>query len=315
MPGVAVLGGAGFIGSHLVDTLLADGHEVLVLDNLSEGKLENLERWRGNPKLEFVRGDVRDFDTVRRAVDQRTWVFHLAAMSRIQPSIVDPLLAVHQNMVGTANVLEACRRGGVRRVVYSASSSAYGLANEPPLREDMPTDCLNPYSLSKKVGEELCELYRSLYGLSTVSLRYFNVYGPRHQEEGAYATVIAIFRRQRRHGRPMTVVGDGEQRRDFTFVSDVVRANIMAAMNYETSGTFNIGTGENYSINEIAAIIGGETENIDARPGEARVTLADNTRARLELGWMPLIGLRQGLQITETYEERFNPGRIVLAGG
>lgn len=309
-----VTGGAGFIGSHIVDTLLQDGHEVTVLDNLSEGKLDNISRWKGHPKLEFVRGDVRDFDVVRRCADNKNFVFHLAAMSRIQPSISDPLLAFEQNIRGTANVLEACRHGGVKRVVYSASSSAYGLKNAPPLREDMPTDCLNPYSLSKKVGEELMELYRVLYGLSTVSLRYFNVYGPRHQEEGSYATVIAIFRRQKRYGQKMTVVGDGEQRRDFTFVSDVVTANIMAAMQYNVNGVVNIGTGENYSINEIASIVEGEVEHIPPRPAEARVTLADTSRAFQELGWRPQVSLRQGLEIIDSYERRNGSGLIVVTG-
>jgi UDP-glucose 4-epimerase len=312
MPGVTVMGGAGFIGSNLVDELLSQGHEVTVLDNFSEGKLENLERWRGEKRLEVVRGDIRDFELVKRCVANREWVFHLAAMSRIQPSITDPLLAFSQNYMGTANVLEACRQGGVKRVVYSASSSAYGLKNPIPNTEDMPTDCLNAYSLSKKGGEELCSMYQSLYGLSTVALRYFNVYGPRHQEDGNYATVIAIFRRQKRLGQKLTIVGDGEQRRDFTFVGDVVRANMLAAMNREASGLFNIGTSQNYSVNELAGLIGGDTVNIPPRLAEARVTLADNSKARVELGWKPLVDLKQGLEIVEAYERRHPRGLIQL---
>ncbi len=311
MPGIAVLGGAGFIGSNLVDELLTQGHEVTVLDNFSEGKLDNLARWRGNKKLEVIRGDIREFSQVRRAVDHKSWVFHLAAMSRIQPSITDPLLAFSQNVMGTANVLEACRQGGVKRVVYSASSSAYGLKNPLPNREDMPTDCLNPYSLSKKNGEELMDLYGKLYGLSTVSLRYFNVYGPRHQEEGNYSTVIAIFRRQRRMGQKLTIVGDGEQRRDFTFVGDVVRANMLAAMNQDVRGVINIGTCQNYSINQLADMIGGERVNLPPRLAEARETLADNSRAKRELGWSPQVDLKTGLAIVEEYEKRNPPGLIV----
>jgi UDP-glucose 4-epimerase len=309
---VTVLGGAGFIGSNIVDELLVQGHEVLVLDNFSEGKMENLSRWKNHPRLEVVRGDIRDFDTVRRACDHRDWVFHLAAMSRIQPSITDPLLAWHQNIIGTGNVLEACRLGEVKRVVYSASSSAFGQRNSPPMKEDMPTDCLNPYSLSKKVGEEMMEVYRRLYGLSTVSLRYFNVYGPRHQEEGSYATVIAIFRRQKRLGQPMTVVGTGEKRRDFTFVTDVVRANMLAVMNRDAHGVFNIGTGKNYSINEVADLVGGEKTYIPDRPAEALVTLADYSKARSTLGWDPKISLKQGLEIIDVYEKA-NP-QIILLG-
>jgi UDP-glucose 4-epimerase len=313
---VVVFGGAGFIGSNLVDELMTQGFEVTVVDNFSEGRPQNLERWKKNPKLEVIRGDVRDFDLVRRVCDHKDWVFHLAAMSRIQPSITDPVLAWSQNIIGTGNVLEACRQNGVKRVVYSASSSAYGLKNTPPLVEGMPTDCLNPYSLSKKVGEEMMELYRKMYGLSTVSLRYFNVYGPRHQEEGSYATVIAIFRRQKRLHQPLTVVGTGEKRRDFTFVSDVVRANLMAAVNRDVHGVLNIGTGTNYSINEIAQIVLGEDEgsivHIDDRQGEALVTLADSTRAREELGWKPMVCLREGLEILDSYERKFSPSSIIL---
>jgi UDP-glucose 4-epimerase len=312
MPGVTVLGGAGFIGSHLVDELLTQGHEVTVLDNLSEGKLENLARWKGNPKLEFVRGDVMDYRQVETAVDQRDWVFHLAAMSRIQPGITDPMLAWTTNMMGTANVLEACRKRGVKRVVYSASSSAYGMKNTPPLVETMPTDCLNPYSLSKKLGEEMMDMYHKLYGLSTISLRYFNVYGPRHQEEGSYATVIAVFRKQKRLGEKLTIVGDGEQKRDFTFVSDVVRANIMSAMNYDVNGVFNIGTGENYSINEIANIIGGDSVHIPPRPAEARYTLANIQKAQTILGWRPQVNLKQGLEIIDMYEKANRKSLIIV---
>lgn len=303
---VAVIGGAGFIGSHIVDELMVQGHEVTVLDNFSEGRISNIEQWKGNPKLDVIRGDIRDYGTVRQAVHGKSWVFHLAAMSRIQPSITDPVLAWSQNIIGTGNVLEACRQSGVKRVVYSASSSAYGKKNPLPLSEDMPTDCLNPYSLSKKVGEEMMELYRQLYGLSTVSLRYFNVYGPRHQEEGSYATVIAIFRKQLREGKKLTVVGDGEQRRDFTFVSDVVRANLLAATNLGVSGLYNIGTGKNYSINEIASLVGGETENIPPRLGEARETLADNQKSWNDLGWRPSVAITDGLKILDSVEKRSN---------
>jgi len=311
MPGIAVMGGAGFIGSNLVDELLTQGHEVTVLDNFSEGKVENLARWKGSNRLEVVRGDIRDFNTVKRVLANKEWCFHLAAMSRIQPSITDPLLAFNQNYIGTANVLEAARQGGVKRVVYSASSSAYGLKNPIPNREDMPTDCLNAYSLSKKGGEELCEMYNKLYGVSTIALRYFNVYGPRHQEEGSYATVIAIFRRQKKEGKKMTIVGDGEQRRDFTFVGDVVRANMLAAMNREATGIYNIGTGNNYSMNELASKLGGEFEFVPARPAEARVTLADAGKAREVLGWTPLVSLDQGLKVLDEYEKRNTKGLII----
>lgn len=319
MPGVAVLGGAGFIGSNLVDELMTLGHEVTVLDNFSEGKYENLARWKGHKNLDVVRGDIRDYDLVRRVCDHKFCVFHLAAMSRIQPSITDPLLAFTQNYVGTANVAEACRQGGVKRVVYSASSSAYGRKNDEwadkklgGLHEDLPTECLNPYSLSKKGGEEIMELYNKLYGLSTISLRYFNVYGPRHQEEGSYATVIAIFRKQKREGKKLTVVGDGNQRRDFTFVGDVVRANMLAMMNLDVHGVFNVGTGENYSINQVASFIEGETENIPPRLGEARLTLANWEKAYNNLGWSPMVSLKQGLLVLDEYEKRNSSSPLII---
>lgn len=319
---VAVFGGAGFIGSNLVDELMTQGFEVTVFDNLSEGKLEHLSRWKGNPKLEFVKGDIRDADLVRRVCDHKSWVFHLAAMSRIQPSIKDPLEAMSINIMGTANILEGCRLGGVNRVVYSASSSAYGRKNahiaaltknadglpilHPGLTEDLPHDCNSPYSFSKFTGEELCHFYTEFYGMSTVVLRYFNVYGPRHQETGSYATVVAIFRKQARDGDPLTIVGDGTQRRDFTFVGDVVRANMLAAMNHEVGGVFNIGTGVNYSINEVAELVapGHFTTNLPPRLGEYPVTLANVEKARDLLGWKPNIDFKTGLTLLDKFEKR-----------
>lgn len=334
---VLVTGGAGFIGSNLVDELLTQGMEVRVLDDFSEGRLANLRRWAKHPKLDVIKGSILDFDLVRRACDHVSCVFHLAADSRIQTGISDPRHSIETNVVGTANVAEASRQMGVRRIVYSASSSAYGRRNdrliEQPseydvlvngaripagLAEDMATDCLNPYSMSKKAGEDIMDVYHRLYGLSTVSLRYFNVYGPRHQEEGRYATVIAIFRRQLRMGQKMTIVGDGTQRRDFTFVGDVVRANMFAMMNHEATGVFNIGSGQNYSILELAAIVESQqgpilsnSKNVEYLPprlGEANVTLADISKAREKLGWMPLVNLQEGLKVLDAYERKMGVG-------
>lgn len=355
---VLVTGGAGFIGSNLVDELMTQGMEVRVLDDLSEGRIENLSRWRGHKNFQFINASILDYDTVRRSCDHVSTIFHLAADSRIQTGITDPRHSIETNVVGTSNVAEAARQMGVRRVVYSASSSAYGrrndyifslqdggfdrvtdelIAKRPEkaalfdgvrkdaherygngFREDMPTDCLNPYSMSKKAGEDVMDVYHRLYGLSTVSLRYFNVYGPRHQEEGRYSTVIAIFRRQLRHGKKMTIVGDGTQRRDFTFVGDVVRANMMAMMNIEATGVFNIGTGTNYSINELAAVVGGLPDSVDAfnnmveyippRLGEAQITLADVTKAKDILGWQPTVSLQQGLDVLDAFEKKTGAG-------
>lgn len=328
---VLVTGGAGFIGSNLVDELMTQGLEVRVLDDLSEGKTSNLERWRNHKNFQFIQGSILDYELVRRACDHVTCVFHLAADSRIQTGITNPLHSFMTNVQGTANVAEAARQMGVKRVVYSASSSAYGRKSDHlleqgiPLHEGLPTDCLNPYSMSKKAGEEVMDVYRRLYGLSTISLRYFNVYGPRHQEEGRYATVIAIFRKQLREGQKMTIVGDGTQRRDFTFVGDVVRANMLAMMNWEANGVFNVGTGTNHSIGELAAMVEARhfssgmlsnqvnCEYIPPRLGEAYITLADNTKAREILGWHPLISLSQGLDVLDVFEKKVGTGsRIIL---
>ena len=322
---VLVIGGAGFIGSNLVDELMTQGFEVSVLDNLLDGKKENLSRWFGNKKFEFIKGDARDKDIVRRACDHKDWVFNLAAMARIQPSITDPHFALENNIMAAVNILEGCRLGEVKRYVYSASSSVCGdegaklAGNNIPVDELCKRDIKSPYALSKVFGEDLAVLYNRLYGLSSCSLRYFNSYGPRHQESGSYATVIAIFRKQAREGKPFTVVGNGFQRRDFTFVGDVVRANILAAMNYEALGTFNIGTGKNYSIIETAGMVAAEQgvkflqiENLPERKGEYDATLADITRAREVLGWKPQVDLMTGLQITTKFESVLQSSTIIL---
>lgn len=303
-----VTGGAGFIGSNLVDALVGDNlaEEVVVLDDLSEGRTSNLALALGSGRVRLVIGDIRNAETTREAARDCDVCFHLAGMSRIQPSITDPREALSRNVMGTMEVLEACRAARVERVVLSASSSAYGLANPIPNVETMVPDCLNPYSLSKKASEELGAMWTRLYGMSVASLRYFNVYGPRHQETGSYATVIAIFRKQRREGRPLTVVGDGEQRRDFTYVTDVVRANVMVAGRPDLVGTFNVGSGRNRSVNEVAALVGGPVVHVPPRLGEARVTLAGVERLRSALGWAPTVDLPEGLAMLDLLEE-LNP--------
>lgn len=291
-----VTGGAGFIGSNIVDRLIELGHEVVVIDNESS-ESHNSFYWNdaaSNHKL-----DICDYEDIRPLFDGVDYVFHLAAEARIQPAIINPLKAVKTNALGTATVLQCSREAGVKRVVYSSTSSAYG-KNAVPNIETQPDDCLNPYSVSKVSGEKLCTMYYSLFGLETVVFRYFNVYGPREPMKGQYAPVVGIFKRQKDAGEPLTIVGDGNQRRDFTYVADVVEANILAStadIPNDLIGTvFNIGTGTNYSVNEIASAYEHESINIPARPGEAKETLANNTKAKSILGWNPNSSVLQYIQ-------------------
>jgi len=278
-----VTGGAGFIGSNLSDALLSAGHTVRILDNFSTGKRENVPAG-----AEVVEQDFTDLEAIRPAFEGIDGVFHVGALPRVQISIEKPLDTNHANVTGTLTVLTAARDAKVKRVVYSASSSAYGNANPMPLREDMKTGPMSPYGLQKYIGEEYARLFNMLYGLETVNLRYFNVYGKRMADEGAYVTVISIFLREKKAGLPLPITNDGTQTRDFTHVDDVVRAN-MLAMTSDKVGkgeVINIGAGNNHSVNEVAALIGGPT--MDGGPRiEPHDTLADNSKARELLGWQP----------------------------
>jgi UDP-glucose 4-epimerase len=282
-----VTGGAGFIGSNIVDKLLELGHKVVVIDNESSDAHISFY-W--NDEAENYKYDICNYDSIRPLFDGVDYVFHLAAEARIQPAIINPLKAVKTNTLGTATVLQCAREAGVKRVVYSSTSSGYG-RNDVPNVETQPDDCLNPYSVSKVSGEKLCSMYSELFGLETVVLRYFNVCGPREPMRGQYAPVIGIFRRQKEADEPLTIVGDGEQRRDFTHVFDVVNANILAAtarIDKKLLGTvFNIGSGVNHSINEIAKMYNHKSINIPPRIGESRKTLADNEKAKNVLSWIP----------------------------
>lgn len=288
-----VTGGAGFIGSHIVDALVARGDDVRVIDNFATGKRENL-----NPRATLHEGDIRDLPFLHTACAGAHVVFHCAALARVQPSIKDPVTSHSVNSVGTLNVLVASKDAGVKRVVYSASSSAYGNQEISPLSETMEPRPMSPYALQKYTGELSCRLFSQLYGLETVSLRYFNVYGPRQTTEadGVYATVVGIFLGQRKKGQPMTIVPDGEQRRDFTHVRDVVRANLLASESslVGKGEVINIGTGKNYSINDVARFVGGPTVFMEPRT-EPKVTLADNTKAKELLGWEPQVSFVDGI--------------------
>jgi UDP-glucose 4-epimerase len=284
-----VTGGNGFIGSNLVDNLVDLGIETIVIDNNSA---ECNERFYFNEKAKNYKYDICDYDKILPLFKGVDVVFHLAAESRIQPSILNPTYATKVNVLGTCNILQAARENDVDRVIYSSTSAGYGLKNSPPLREDMPKDCLNPYSVTKCAGEELCVMYNNLFGLKTISLRYFNVYGNREPVKGQYAPVVGLFLRQFRNNEAMTIVGDGLQRRDFTNVQDVVQANILAGTttNLQAFGeVYNVGTGINHSVLELAQFIGGKYEFIDSRIGEARNTLADNSKIRNYLNWQPKV--------------------------
>jgi UDP-glucose 4-epimerase len=286
-----VTGGSGFIGSNLVDKLVELGHQVIVIDDESS---ECHEQFYHNENATYHKMNIVNYTGTRYLYEGVDYVFHLAAESRIQPAIANPLLCVATNVYGTAVVLQCAREAQVKKVIYSSTSSAYGLKNQIPLSEDMPNDCLNPYSVAKTSGEELCKMYTKFFGLKTIILRYFNVYGPREPLKGPYAPVVGLFLRQKKAGEPLTIVGDGEQRRDFTHVDDIVEANIKA-MDYVSENymedlhgtTFNVGTGINYSVNELAKIISDTVTFIPARPGESKETLANNFKIRAIFGWVP----------------------------
>jgi UDP-glucose 4-epimerase len=286
-----VTGGAGFIGSNLVDRLLELGHEVVVIDNEYSDAHDHFY-W--NDKAQNYKYDIRDYENTRPLYDGVDYVFHIAAEARIQPAIENPIEAVSINSVGTVTVLQCAREAGVKRVMYSSTSSGYG-TNQTPNIETQSDDCLNPYSVSKVNGEKLCKMYTDLFGLQTVCFRYFNVYGERQPLKGQYAPVIGIFLRQRDAGEPLTIVGDGNQRRDFTYVGDVVNANILAAtkeVDNEAFGqVYNVGTGTNYSVNQISRMISDNIVNIAPRAGEARISLANNQKLSSTFGWKPTMVL------------------------
>jgi UDP-glucose 4-epimerase len=282
-----VTGGAGFIGSNLVDLLIAKGHEVVVVDNES-ATLNQEFYW--NERASNHKIDVLTYQAVRPLFDGIDYVFHLAAESRLQPAILNPIEAVQKNVLGTTVVLQCARESSIKRFVYSSTSSIYGL-NSPPNREDQRQDCLNPYSLSKYHGEMLCKLFTDLYGLKTISLRYFNVYGERSPVGGQYAPVVGIFLDQYRNGRSLTVVGDGSQRRDFIYVRDVVEANLLAATapleDVWFGQSFNVASGENIAIIDIARQISDEIEFIERRVGEAETTMGCIDKIVDVIGWRP----------------------------
>ena len=291
-----VTGGAGFIGSNLVDGLLGLGHEVIVIDNEYSDAHDHFY-W--NDYTENYKYDIRDYEKTRPLYDGVDYVFHIAAEARIQPAILNPVEAISINSVGTCTVLQCAREAGVKKLMYSSTSAGYGM-NPQPNVETQPDDCLNPYSISKVNGEKLCKMYTDLFNLDTVIFRYFNVYGERQPIRGQYAPVIGIFLRQLEAGQPLTIVGDGEQRRDFTYVKDIVNANIMAALSNadkEAYGqVYNVGSGINYSVNEVAEMISNNIKYIPPRLGEARISLANVDKIYKTFAWKPQQSLEKWIK-------------------
>jgi len=288
---IIVTGGAGFIGSNLTDALIENGYEVHVVDNLANGKRENV-----HPKAVFHEVDIGYLEDLKRVFLGASMVVHLAALPRVQYSIEHPVETNNTNVVGTLNVLIAAKECGVKRVVYAASSSAYGDQETMPLTEDLPAQPKSPYGLQKYIGELYAKMWHEIYGLETVSLRFFNVYGPRQNSEGAYALVIGKFLKQKSEGGPLTITGDGDQTRDFTHVRDIIKG-ILLAMKSEKVGngeTINLGAGRNVSVNDIAKLIGGTVEHVKPRL-EPKHTLADNKLAKELLGWVPSIQVEEGI--------------------
>ena len=306
-----VTGGAGFIGSHIVERLLADGHHVRVLDDFSSGRRENLAVVANHPALEIVDGDIRDFAATCRVMGGVEGVFHEAAMVSIPKSVEQPELSADVNARGTAHVLEAARRAGARRVVFASSSAVYGDDAPVPVDEGAAPGPMSPYGVDKLYGEHLGALYRSLHGLETVALRYFNVFGSRQDPSSAYSGVISIFAEGFRRGRALTIYGDGEQSRDFVYVADVVRANRLAmAVPYRGFHAFNVGRGERTTLNELVKVLGRlagtdvPVSYASARSGDVRHSQADLTRIRSELGWAATWSLEAGLAVMLAEAER-----------
>lgn len=294
---IIVTGGAGFIGSHLTERLLEDGHRVRVLDNLSSGRLENLSQLKDNPNFSFIQTDISELNHIIDYFKGIDWVIHLAALADIVPSVVEPYKYHRANVSGTISVLEACRLNGVKRFIYAASSSCYGIPESFPTAETARIKPMYPYALTKYLGEEYVLHWSKLYKLPAISLRLFNVYGPRSRTSGAYGAVFGVFLAQKLSQRPFTVVGDGQQSRDFIFVTDVVQAFLCALESDITTEVFNVGSGNTYSINYLVSLLKGEVTYIPKRPGEPDCTYADITKIQRSLDWKPKVSFQEGVSV------------------
>lgn len=291
-----VTGGAGFIGSHLVERLLGLGHSVVVVDNCSTGRMLSLAHVKDCPALRIELADVNDGETIAPLFRRVDWVFHLAALADIVPSIQMPMHYHRSNVDGTAVVLECSRAAGVKRFVYAASSSCYGIPDQYPTPEAAEFRPRYPYALTKLIGEQYVMHWARVYGLPSVALRLFNVYGPRSRTSGTYGAVFGVFLAQKLAGRPFTIVGDGSQTRDFTFVTDVADAFIAAAESGIVGESMNVGSGNTYSVLRLVELLGGDKVHIPKRPGEPDCTFADTRKIERTLGWRPRVSFEKGVR-------------------
>ena len=298
-----VTGGAGFIGSHTCESLVRQGIPVIAIDNLISGRLDNLSGILNSPIFEFIEGDIRNESDLSKCFDQVTHVIHFAGVGEIVPSIDSPLHYLEVNVMGTSKLLEMARRMGIASFVYAASSSCYGKA-QTPTNEHAPINLQHPYAVSKYLGEALCFYWRDIYGVPVKSIRIFNAYGRRVRTSGSYGAVLGVFLKQRLESQPLTIVGDGEQLRDYVHVTDVADAFIRASFSKRIGRVWNLGSGRGVSINRLAGMVGGEVVHIPDRPGEPRITLADISRIREDLDWRPRVSFEEGIkEITEHIDE------------
>jgi len=293
---VLVTGGAGFIGSHVCELLVQANHQVIIIDNLNGGRVENIAPLLSHKHVQFQQADIRDNGQIKYLFNDVDWVIHLAGIADIVPSIEAPQDYFSTNVQGTLNVLECARQSGVKRFVYAASSSCYGVPDIYPTSESAPIRPQYPYALTKYMGEELVMHWCQTYQLPAVSLRLFNVYGPKVRTNGAYGAVFGVFLAQKAHDKPFTVVGDGTQTRDFTYVTDVASAFIQAAQSSLTGEIMNVGSGGHYSINYLVELLGGDPLYIPKRPGEPDCTFADTRKITELLGWRPVVSFEQGVE-------------------
>ena len=291
-----VTGGCGFIGSHLAEMLLALGHEVVILDNLACGLKANINSFEMHDKLSFHQVDICDRTAMGPYLEGVDWVFHMAGLADIVPSIEQPDSYYQTNVTGTLNVLQCALEAGVKRLIYAASSSSYGIPDIYPTPETSPIDPQYPYALTKYMGEELVLHWAKTYKLPAVSLRLFNVYGPRSRTSGAYGAVFGVFLAQKLKGSPFTVVGDGTQTRDFTYVTDVAAAFIKAAQSEVSGEAMNVGSGNHYSVNRLVELLGGPVVHIPKRPGEPNCTFADTNKINRLLAWEPKVAFEDGVR-------------------